>query len=276
MADGDVVLDYLVEAEFLAADGGWLFIGPAAERAFGGRNFLELLSTFITDLELVVVEGRKEIGSVSPISLGAEVLRGAKPLLLAGRPWRVTNVDWDRRRVDVEPETAVGKVRWSSQPMPERFEMVRARRDVLLGAEPPVELTQRAVAALGSIRADWSGRVDASGLVLSRGAEATLWSMAGLRAHETLAAALPAEFEARSTNESMRFATIFDIAGLREAVLDNVVPFIAPEAVEGLKFSSALPVALARATLGERFVDRVNAAEVASHAVVAVRLEGTE
>lgn len=270
MADGDAVLAYLVEVEFLAADGGWLFIGPAAERAFGGRNFLELLSTFITDLELVVLEGRKEIGSVSPISLNAEVLRGAKPLLLAGRPWKVTSVDWDRRRVEVDAETAIGKVRWSSEPLPETFEMVRARRDVLLGAEPPVGLTQRAATALGSVRTDWAGRVDASGLVLSRGTEVTLWSMAGLRAHETLASALPAEYEAWSTNESMRFTTTFDLATLREVVLDLAVPFIAPEAVEGLKFSAALPVELARATLAERFVDRPHAAEVAMAPVVSV------
>ena len=263
MADGEAVLDYLLATGFLAEDGGWLFIGPAAERAFGGRNFLELLSTFITDLELVVLEGRKEIGSVSPISLGADVLRGAKPLLLAGRPWKVLHVDWERHRVDVEPETAVGKVRWSSEPLPESFEMVRARREVLLGAEPPASLTQRASTALATTRDAWTGRVDADGLVIERGTGVTLWSMAGLRAHETLAAALPAEFEARSTNDSMRFASAFDASALRAVVLDGVVPFIAPEAVEGLKFSAALPVELARATLAERFVDRVHAAEVA-------------
>jgi len=263
MADGDVVLDYLVEAEFLAEDGGWLFIGRAAERAFGGRNFLELLSTFITDLELVVLEGRKEIGSVSPISLRSNVLHGASPLLLAGRAWTVIQVDWDRRRVSVEPATAVGKVRWSSEPLPESFEMVRARRDVLLGAAPPADLTQRATTALEIVRADWEGRIDEAGLVVTRGAEVTLWSMAGLRAHETLAAALPAEYEARSTNESMRFAPALDISILRAAELDGVAPFIALEAVEGLKFSAALPPELARATLAERFADQTHAAEVA-------------
>jgi ATP-dependent Lhr-like helicase len=273
MKHGEEVLDYLVEVEFLAADNGWLFIGPTAERAFGGRNFLELLSTFITDLELVVLEGRKEIGSVSPLSLTSDVLKGTKSLLLAGRPWRVTSVDWARHRVDVEAETAIGKVRWSSVPVPESFEMVRARREVLLGADPPVALTQRAVAALSTTREDWVGRVDPSGLVLRRGNEVTLWSMAGLRAHETIAAALPSEYEARSSNESMRFAAPFDLAALRAVVLDHVVPFIAPEAVEGLKFSAALPLELARATLGERFVDRKHAAEVASHAIITGAVE---
>ncbi|GAA4742148.1 DEAD/DEAH box helicase [Amnibacterium soli] len=269
MDDGEEVLDYLIAQGFLAADGGWLFIGPAAEKAFGGRNFLELLSTFIADLELSVAHGRKEIGGVSPISLNAPVLRGEKPLLLAGRAWKVVAVDWQRHRVDVEPEIDRGKVRWSSEPMPESFQMVRARRDVLLGAAPPVSLTQRATKVLASVREGWSERVDRDGLVLVRGTnEVELWSMAGLKAHETLAAALPAGFEARSTNEAIRFSTQFDAAILRRSVLDSALPFIAADSVSGLKFSAALPADLARATLAERFVDRPHAAEVARTSIV--------
>nr|WP_246865386.1 helicase-related protein [Cryobacterium sp. BB307] len=271
MADGDLILDYLVEAAFLAEDGGWLFIGPAAERTFGGRNFLELLSTFITDLELVVVHGRKEIGSVSPISLNAEVIRGSKLLLLAGRPWRVQDVDWLRRRVEVEPDESRGKVRWSSEPLPESFEMVRARRDVLLGADPPAQLTQRARTALETVRAAWETRVDQLGMVLERGEQGvTLWSMAGLRGHETLAAALPIDFEARCTNEAIRFSNRFSIEVFRAAEVSEALPFIAPEAVDGLKFSAALPLDVARATLSERFADREHAAEVAGGHVVVV------
>ena len=271
MADGDEVLDYLLAEQFLSEEDGWLFIGPRAEREFGGRNFLELLSTFLTDLELVVLEGRKEIGSISPISLSAEVQRGARPLLLAGRPWRVQSVDWEHRRVDVVQDSTRGKVRWSSSPLPDSFEMMRARREVLLGQDPPVELSQRATSALSGIREAWSARVDPSGLVIERGeAEVTYWSMAGARAHETLAAALPVEFEARSTNEYLRFSSAFDLDLMRDADLDGVLPYIDPCAVEGLKFSAALPQDLARSTLAERFVDSEHAVEIA-RAAVAIR-----
>ncbi len=131
--------------------------GRAQEREFGGRNFMELLSTFLTDLELVVQEGRKEIGSISPISLDADVQRGAKPLLLAGRAWRVRSVDWKRHIVDVEAHSSRGRVRWASSSLPESFEMMRARRDVLLGSDPPAELSQRAVTALGDDSLDVVG-----------------------------------------------------------------------------------------------------------------------
>ncbi|WP_219814844.1 DEAD/DEAH box helicase [Rathayibacter sp. AY1D5] len=269
MADGEEVLDYLVEEGFLGSDGGWVFIGPTAEKKFGGKNFLELLSTFVADLELTVVHGRKEIGGVAPISLSATIIRGEKPLLLAGNAWRVVSVDWSRHRIEVEPEISRGNVRWSSGALPESFDMVRARREVLLGAEPPVQLSERARRALAVGREGWSSRVDAAGIVLTRGsAHVELWSLAGLKAHETLAAALPQAFEARSTNESMRFASAFDVSVLREAILDTALPFISPDAVSGLKFSTALPPDFARATLAERFVDRVHAATVAREPIV--------
>lgn len=127
------VLDYLVGSDFLVADGDLLVIGPTAERAFGRRNFMALLSSFIADLEIRVLQGTKEIGSVAPISLPKDVTDGLRPLLLNGRAWRVTAVDWEKRVTYVTPDVEKGKVRWSSGSIAEPFELVRARRDVLLG-----------------------------------------------------------------------------------------------------------------------------------------------
>ncbi|WAC52172.1 DEAD/DEAH box helicase [Frigoribacterium sp. SL97] len=271
MADGEVVLDWLVEEGFLAEDGGWLFIGPAAEKAFGGRHFLKLMSTFVSGLELVVQVGLKQIGSVEPISLNTGVLRGEKPLLLAGRAWRVRSVDWERHVVEVEEDSVRGKTRWSSSTLPESFEMVRARRDVLLGADPGVTLSQRAQSLLPQLREEWAGRVDPGGIVLERGEKGvTLWAMAGLRAHETLAAALSVKYQARSTNETILLSSAFPTNGLSGLDLAGVVPLIPEEAVEGLKFATALPPKLARKTLAERFVDR-NGAEAVTSAQIAVR-----
>ncbi len=106
----------------------------------------------------------------------------------------------------------------------------------------------------------------------------TYWSMAGLRAHETLAAALPVEFETRSTNEYLRFSAVFDLTAMRLTDLDGVLPYVDPRAVKGLKFSAALPERLARETLAERFVDHEHASDVATapvaiHAHTLVRPE---
>lgn len=48
----------------------------------------------------------------------------------------------------------------------------------------------------------------------------------------------------------------------------EVTPEIAPQAVDGLKFSAALPGELAKMTLAERFVDRRGAIEVTQSRVV--------
>ena len=271
MDGADEVLEYLVALEFLAADGGWLFIGPRAEREFGRRHFLELLSTFIADLELKVVEGRREIGSIAPLSLTAPVVEGRKPLLLAGRAWIVESIDWDRHLVTVREDLNKGRVRWGSEPMPESFEMVRARRDVLRGADPPVNLSQRAEARLGEVRTLRRTQIAEGGLVLERGARSSvLWSFGGLKAHTTLLAALPGAVAETATadNETIRFGPGVGADVLDGVVVGDALPEIAPQAVDGLKFSVALPREAAIVTLAQRFVDRAGADEIAQSMIV--------
>jgi ATP-dependent Lhr-like helicase len=258
------VLAYLVDASYLSADGDFLMIGPATEKHFGHRHFMDLLSSFIADLEIRVLEGTKEIGSVSPISLTRQVVHGERPLLLNGRSWNVAGVEWEKRRVYVTPHHDKGRVRWSSESITESFELVRGRRDVLLGADPPVTISRRAGAQLARLRELRASNVDDSRLVLEKGEKAaTLWGFAGLRAHETLLAALGNPHNTVADNESIRFADGIGIAELRGADVDNALPTVLPEAVAGLKFSAALSPELATSTLAERFVDRAGARSLA-------------
>ncbi|WP_449279172.1 DEAD/DEAH box helicase [Leucobacter sp. GX0328] len=273
MEDADKILDYLIDRQFLVADGGWLFLGPRAEEEFGGRYFMDLLSTFITSLDFVVKEGSKEIGAVSALSLTSEVKQGARPLLLGGRSWLVSDIAWDRRIVHVAEDASKGKTRWASEPLPESFAMVRARRDVLLGSDPPVELSLRAKKALSAAREDSALVVDRERLVVERRkTDSVLWSFAGLRAHETLAAALPPDVVLSTTNEAIHFDSNFDFAMLSKADTRVATPRISVEAVEGLKFSEALPADLAVATLGDRFADRAGAAEIQAAGMVFLTL----
>ncbi len=115
-----------------------LFIGPEAERRFGRRHFMEMTSVFTAAPEFVVLAGRKEVGRTDPALLTEEV-EGPRLLLLGGRTWRVTYIDWRRRRCYVEPADGRGKARWNSARGPSglSFELVRGMRDVLLGVNPP-------------------------------------------------------------------------------------------------------------------------------------------
>lgn len=109
MAGGEEMLSHLRAEEFLVEDSGLLMIGPRAEKEFGGRNFMDLLSSFLADLELRVIAGTRAIGFVSPLALPRTDERERKPLVLAGRGWFIQYVDWDRFTVWVERGAGQGR-----------------------------------------------------------------------------------------------------------------------------------------------------------------------
>ncbi|WP_115787469.1 DEAD/DEAH box helicase [Arthrobacter silvisoli] len=266
MDDGNEVLAYLQSEGFLVEDGGLLMIGPAAEKSFGRRHFMDLLSSFDAEKELRVVSGNKELGFISPLALpreGWEKL-DAKPVLMNGRAWHVEHVNWERFEVVVSPVTHKGDVRWQSDAIALSFEMMRAQRDVLLGAAPNVPLSRRATERLELVRETRLNQVSRDGLVLERsGHETLVWTWAGLKANETLRAGLGGA-EGQSYNDVMVLRGVEDVSRLAGISFEGVVPRVPAEMVEGLKFSAALPEELSLKALSERFADRAGAAVVAA------------
>jgi ATP-dependent Lhr-like helicase len=271
MADGAEVLAYLREQEFLVEDSGLLMIGPRAEKEFGKRHFMDLLSTFVADLELRVVAGIKEIGFISPLAIPAVKDREHRPLVLAGRGWLVQHVDWERFTVWVEEIPAKGDVRWPSGAVTQSFEVCQAKREVLLGAVPDVELSKRVPVAMDRLREERATEVDNNGLVLrpSVAGGARLWTWAGLKANATLLAGLGLSASGVE-NESVVLpegVTLDDI----KAADSDAVPRVDDEAISGLKFSVALPSDLAVKTLGERLADPRGARATARARIVQYR-----
>lgn len=266
MDDGEEVLAYLREAGFLVEDDGLLMIGPTAEKEFGRRHFMDLLSSFDAERELRVVSGNKEIGFISPLSLppeGAEKIT-AKPILMNGRAWHLERVDWERFEVLVSPTHDKGDVKWESDAVALSFEYMRAQRDVLLGQTPDVPLSKRAIERLQVIREGRAGQVSSSGLVVSGpDNDVQLWTWAGLKANETLRAALGC-VEGQSYNDVMIARGVGDLRRISETEFDDVVPAVPVGMVERLKFSASLPLDMAVHTLGERFADRVGAESLKS------------
>ncbi|MBU6244329.1 MAG: DEAD/DEAH box helicase [Actinomycetales bacterium] len=278
MDEGDGILRYLLDAGFLDVDGGMAFIGPQSERHFGRRHFMELLSAFTAEPELTVFFGRNELGSVSPLTITGPLPAGEPRLLvLAGRTWQVTSVDFARRRVQVVEHQGRARSRWTGGMPDVSFALTRACRDVLLGQDPPVELSRRASGTLERIRAERSMQVDAGGLVLHRqGDEQGWWTFAGTRANASLVAGLDRlGISATAAAETVR-SEIFGADAIRalSAVLEQAQAAGMPmcevdhQAVEGLKFSAALPADLAMRTLAERGSDLLHARECTATPVV--------
>lgn len=263
--DGAHVLHHLLEQGYLETDGDLAFIGPQAERRFGRRHFSELMAVFTAAPEFVVLAGREEIGSVGDDALLVDTGGAPRVLLLGGRAWQVTYVDWKRRRCFVEPTDLPGRAKWGGTGGGLSFAITRGMREVLLGADPAgVALSRRATAALADLRRTEDDTVHPTGTVLNRNRDGDIvwWTWAGAAANRTLHATLPGIVDPRQRigDRAIRLRRDVDlhqaVAELTAAVHTTPQhPAVDARAVAGLKFSAALPEDLARATVGERLGD---------------------
>ncbi|MFD4769388.1 DEAD/DEAH box helicase [Streptomyces niveus] len=259
------VLRHLVAEGFLDEDDGLLFVGPEAERRFGRRHFIALTASFTAPPQFTVLAGRTEIGQMDP-SVLTEERPGPRRLLLGGRSWQVTFIDWGRKRVFVEPADGGGVAKWTSGSLIGlSFALTRAMREILLGADPPVSLTRRAELCLATWREEEAPEiVDPGGTLVARqGGDVRWWTWAGYRANATLAATLssiadpvqrPTDCYVRLREDLTRdmWRTSHEAASGGEVL---VLPDVDGRAVRGLKFSTALPERLAVATVAARLAD---------------------
>ncbi len=265
------VVSHLVEQGYLDRDGGLLFIGPEAERRYGHRHFMNLTAVFTAPPEFTVFNGRTEIGRTDPDLLTEEV-EGPRRLLLAGRNWQVTYIDWHRKRCFVEPADEGGRARWNGFGA-ERvgsFTLTRAARDVLLGEDPPVRLTKRAALRLNEARETLLNAVHPGGTLIVRreGGDVRWWTWAGHRANATLSATLPSVVVPHRRMNGHWIRLREDLtpaqwqAALHDARAHLSLPEVDSHAVRGLKFGEALPPRLAQATLAARLLDASGAEAV--------------
>ncbi|MFF1789573.1 DEAD/DEAH box helicase [Kitasatospora sp. NPDC058243] len=268
------ILRHLVNEGFLDQDGELLFIGPAAEEKFGRRHFMGITAVFTAPPEFTVLAGRQEIGRTDPMLL-TEKIDGPRVLLLGGRSWKVTWIDWTRRRCYVEPSDLAGRARWFGTGYSgTSYALNQSARDVLLGTDPPVKPTRRATQQLAHVREQNVDTVHPGGTVITRaGDDIRWWTWAGYRANATLTATLAGLTDERQrfSDEYLRLRT--DLTpqmwkvGTADAVSRLCLPDVDVKAMRGLKFHEALPERLALATLATRLADLDSAAVVLSQPV---------
>ena len=263
------ILRHLVDQGFIDQDGELLFIGPTAEQRFGHRHFMGMTAVFTAPPQFTVFSGRQEVGRTDPMLL-TEKTDGPRLLLLGGRSWKVTWTDWKRRRCYVEPAEGGGKARWLTPGVSgASFALARAAREVLLGADPPVALTQRAKRILAEVRDKHVAAVHPGGTVITRaGEDVRWWTWAGYRANATLAATLShlTDSVQRLDDASLRLRSDLSLemwkAGTADATERLCLPDVDQRALAGLKFNEALPERLATATLAARMADLESAARI--------------
>ena len=257
------IIEFMLARGILFEDGGMLSIGAEGERSFGHRHFMKLMSVFTSDPLFSVRHGRTELGLVHPLSF--QVRReGPVVLLLAGRSWEVSHVDWDHRIAYVKATAERGRSRWIGPGVPLFFDLCRAIRRVLVEGSLDIDVSKRARTKLDELQQDFSW-VDAAGtaLVHDQAGTSHWWTFAGLRANAILGElAGPLRVPAsREDNLSIRLRDDVRIEDLRRRLdgLPGNTPAdaspITPDVADSLKFTTCLPEKLALRTTRQRGSD---------------------
>ena len=275
---GAQILDHLVASGMLFDDGyGILSMGPEGERSYGYRHFLDLTSAFTSNPLFVVRHGSKEIGYLDPIALLTPD-RHFATVLLAGRPWKVTSIDWDRHFAWVEPAETDGKSRWLGDGQPLSAPLCDAIRNVLAGTDPAgVTLTERAATALSDLRDQFAWVRPGHTAVVHTESGLAWWTFGGLHANAGLMAAMgPLVGSPKADNLAIKLdPDQADATKLRQFVAttaDRAVdglptPWIAVHLAQKLKFADCVPAPIALDIAASRVTDPAGIQRVLSEPI---------
>ncbi len=265
IARAEEVVTHLLSEGWLHSDQGVLGPGRQAEQTIGQRNFLELTSVFVSDPLVSVRQGRIEIGQVPDLAITAAlaVKPGPPAILLAGRAWKLNNVDWKRRVAQVEPADEKASVRFSGAAQPLSYDLCQSVADVLGGASlDSVVLSHRATEQLEELRSQFP-RAASGRTLLIRDENGLRWfTFAGLRANLELAARLDTlrSPTTQRDNFSITLDAYVDQAALEVARASPTPPGALAHLVHdvsgALKLERALPESLVQDIMIERLADR--------------------
>ena len=266
--DRAAIVTHMLETGILADDAGVLWLGAKGEVEFGRRHFSDLVAAFSEPLLLLVRHGSADLGTVHPASLVRSSTGEPTVLSLAGRSWKVTDVDWRTRTVGVVPHDVGGRSRWlgSSRAMSET--VCRTIERIVAGGEPACRLSRRAEAELALIR-DQLPFVDKATLpvVASANGRTVIWTFAGGAATASIAASLTSQGLAVTGSDdltiSLRSKDMDGIAkALRNIDSGSAYPRLPDDLGAALKFGLCLPADIIGGVLKARTSDSA-AVEVA-------------
>lgn len=262
--DRDAVLKHMLDQGYLQEDGGILGLGVKGEEDFGYRNFMELFSVFTSTPEFSVFWGRQHLGSVHESTF---LTRNEGPirLSLAGRSWRVEELDWSERTVFVSPERERGVSRWLGLGRPLRFDLCRKIRTILTEEVNYQCLARRATEALAEAREEFCWlRSDSVCVRTPPGEDRTeIWTYAGQTVNSSLSNALSHATgkTASVDNFRLRLAGVFSADMVQQwfAEMRAIGPMPPAPAdlaaiLERLKFRQCLPKELAERMLSLRLM----------------------
>ena len=272
MTDDDKrsIVSYMVNQGLLSEDQGVLWFGRQGEKAFGRRNFMELLSVFASAPTLIVRHGTADIGMMDRLPLEMTIRRRrdeGEPLLLtlAGRHWRVVHIDWTRRIVLVQESEYRGRSSWLGTGKAVSFEIAQSRLGLLLTGDENPLWSRRARAAIDEARNQYNKLSrDALTLLEVDNDRWECWTFGGTRANMLLSLQIQQDLEAKVQADALRVVINLEsdpetiargIAECLRKLLDDEDMIVPTDAIDALKFHLCVPATLARRLVHQRWID---------------------
>jgi ATP-dependent Lhr-like helicase len=262
---------WMLAEDILFDDSGILWFGKKGETKYGRKNFLEIMSVFLSPPVFSVLHGRQELGYVDEMTFLGKT-KGPKVLLLGGRAWRVTHIDWQRRVAFVEATEDKGRSRWKGDAQPLSHSVAQSIKSLLASDERKPAWSNRGAQEIELLRAGFPWlEFERTSLVQSSDNTMKWWTFGGFRANLTLVPKLAelAQCPIRVDNFALRFedgVRLEDaervLRELRHWDAQTLSPSIDESALIGLKFSACLPVELGTQMLADRLADTVGARHV--------------
>lgn len=243
------VIGHMVDTGYLMDTEGILQIGPTTEKQFGRAHYKDLLASFSGAQLLLGRFGSVEVGYIDPT-----VLTGKKEdrlILLAGKSWSITDVDWKRQTVWLEPTKEGGKARWTGSGRTLSREIAQGiLRALRQGTGEHTVISKRARIEIDQIIEDVpdAGNNGALSVTRTDSGVSRLWTFSGTRANRTIAKQIQSLVEVRRIDAiGIDLKTPIDPSELSDDLLAKEIQF-SPDEVEDLskpiKFSECLPPSL--------------------------------
>lgn len=243
------VIGHMVDTGHLMDTEDILQIGPTTEKQFGRAHYKDLLASFSGAQLLLGRFGTVEVGYIDPTMLTGKM--EDRLILLAGKSWRITDVDWKRQTVWLDPAKEGGKARWTGSGRTLSREIAQGiLRALRQGTGEHTVISKRARIEIDQIIEDVpdAGNNGALSATRTDSGVSRLWTFAGTRANRTLAKQIQSLVEVRRIDAiGLDLKTPIDPSELSDELLTTEIQFSSDEVedlAKPIKFSECLPASL--------------------------------
>ena len=240
------VIDHMVALGFLMDVNGVLQIGPMTEKRFGYAHYKDLLASFTGAQLLLGRFGNVDVGYIDPTMLTGN--KEGRLILLSGKSWRITDVDWKKLVVWLEPVKEGGKARWTGSGRTLSREIAQGiSRSLQQGVGAHTIISKRARAQTELIMEEIPDTPIGTSFSITRNDSggARLWTFAGTRANRTTSKQIQALVDVKRVDAvGLDLKTPIDFLNLNSDVLTSEIVFSDGELSEfakSVKFSECLP-----------------------------------